>query len=83
VQFLLSLPGRSEASKEKEKRKDNTYEPAREGQVLQLLFRHLTNKEIAVQLNIRERTAKFHVSNLLRKLALENRRNLLVSPLVE
>jgi two-component system, NarL family, response regulator LiaR len=55
---------------------------AREGQVLQLLFRHLTNKEIAVQLNIRERTAKFHVSNLLRKLGLENRRNLLVSPLV-
>jgi hypothetical protein len=25
-QFLLSLPGRSEASKEKEKRKDNTYD---------------------------------------------------------
>jgi len=51
---------------------------AREGQVLQLLFRHLTNKEIAHQLNICERTAKFHVSNLLRKLGLENRRNLLV-----
>ena len=34
---------------------------AREGQVLQLLFRHLTNKEIAYQLNIGERTAKFHV----------------------
>jgi DNA-binding NarL/FixJ family response regulator len=56
---------------------------AREGQVLQLLFRHLTNKEIACQLNISERTAKFHVSNLLRKLGLENRRNLLVSPLVD
>jgi two-component system, NarL family, response regulator LiaR len=55
---------------------------AREGQVLQLLFRHLTNKEIAHQLNIRERTAKFHVSNLLRKLGLENRRNLLVGALV-
>jgi DNA-binding NarL/FixJ family response regulator len=52
---------------------------AREGQVLQLLFRHLTNKEIAHQLNIKERTAKFHVSNLLRKLGLENRRNLLVA----
>jgi DNA-binding CsgD family transcriptional regulator len=51
----------------------------REGQVLQLLFRHLTNKEIAHQLNICERTAKFHVSNLLWKLGLENRRNLLVS----
>jgi DNA-binding NarL/FixJ family response regulator len=54
---------------------------AREGQVLQLLFRHLTNKEIARQLNIRERTAKFHVSNLLRKLGLENRRNILVDSL--
>jgi len=48
---------------------------AREAQVLQLLFRHLGNKEIAHQLNISERTAKFHVSNLLRKLGLENRRN--------
>ncbi len=56
---------------------------AREGQVLQLLFRHLTNKEIACQLNISERTAKFHVSNLLRKLGLENRRNLFASPLVD
>jgi len=55
---------------------------AREGQVLQLLFRHLTNKEIAHQLNIRERTAKFHVSNVLRKLGIESRRNLLVSTFV-
>jgi DNA-binding CsgD family transcriptional regulator len=55
---------------------------AREGQVLQLLFRHLTNKEIARQLNIGERTAKFHVTNLLRKLGIDNRKNLLVSALV-
>src|SRR5712664_177863 len=55
----------------------------REGQVLQLLFRRLTNKEIAYQLNISERTAKFHVSNVLSKLGLENRRNFLVSPLVD
>jgi len=55
---------------------------AREGQVLQLLFRHLTNKEIAHQLNISERTARFHVSNVLGKLGLENRRNLLGSALV-
>ena len=54
---------------------------AREGQVLQLLFRHLTNKEIAWQLNISERTAKFHVCNLLRKLGLENRRNFPVNAL--
>lgn len=50
---------------------------AREGQVLQLLFRRLTNKEIAGDLRISERTAKFHVCNVLNKLGLENRRNLL------
>jgi len=55
---------------------------AREGQVLQLLLRHLTNKEIAHQLSIGERTAKFHVSNVLNKLGLENRKNLLVSALL-
>lgn len=48
----------------------------REGQVLQLLFRQFTNKEIACELKISERTAKFHVSNLLNKLDLENRKNL-------
>src|SRR5712664_3657681 len=55
---------------------------AREGQVLQLLLRHLTNKEIAQQLNISERTARFHVSNVLSKLGLENRRNLLGSAMI-
>jgi NarL family two-component system response regulator LiaR len=55
---------------------------AREGQVLQLLFRHLTNKEIAHQLNISGRTARFHVSNVLSKLGLENRRSLVGSALV-
>ena len=52
---------------------------AREAQVLQLLFRRLTNKEIACDLHISERTAKFHVCNVLNKLGLENRRNLLES----
>lgn len=50
---------------------------AREGQVLQLLFRRLTNKEIAYELSVTERTAKFHVSNVLYKLGFENRKNLL------
>ena len=50
---------------------------AREGQVLQLLFRRRTNKEIACDLDISERTAKFHVCNLLNKLGFENRRILL------
>lgn len=49
---------------------------AREAQVLQLLMRRLTNKEIAVALGISERTAKFHVSNILSKLQLEDRAGL-------
>ena len=54
---------------------------ARESQVLQLLFRRLTNKEIGSELKVSERTAKFHVSNLLNKLSLENRRDLLYNTL--
>ena len=49
---------------------------AREGQVLHLLMRRLTNKEISVALGISERTVKFHVSNILSKLRLEDRRGL-------
>lgn len=49
---------------------------AREGQVLQLLMRRLTNKEIAGTLSISERTVKFHVSNILSKLHLDDRRRL-------
>src|SRR5258708_23094178 len=50
---------------------------AREGQVLRLLMRHLTNKEISKALLISERTVKFHVSHILAKLGLEDRRGLL------
>jgi two-component system response regulator DevR len=49
---------------------------AREAQVLQLLMRRLTNKEIASGLDISERTAKFHVSNILSKLQLDDRAGL-------
>jgi DNA-binding NarL/FixJ family response regulator len=49
---------------------------AREAQVLQLLMRRLTNKEIACALDISERTAKFHVSNILSKLHLNDRAGL-------
>lgn len=49
---------------------------AREGQVLQLLMRRLTNKEISGALGISERTAKFHVSNILGKLQLDDRHGL-------
>lgn len=48
----------------------------REAQVLQLLMRRLTNKEISCSLSISERTVKFHVSNVLSKLQLDDRRGL-------
>jgi two-component system, NarL family, response regulator len=54
---------------------------ARESQVLQLLMRRLTNKEISCALNIAERTVKFHVSNILSKLQLQDRRGLLLDKL--
>jgi two-component system, NarL family, response regulator LiaR len=51
---------------------------AREAQVLQLLMRRLTNKDISTSLRISERTVKFHVSNILSKLQLHDRHG--VSP---
>jgi DNA-binding NarL/FixJ family response regulator len=50
---------------------------AREGEVLRLLMRRLTNKEISRLLAISERTVKFHVSHILAKFELEDRRSLL------
>lgn len=50
---------------------------ARERQVLQLLMRGLSNKDICSLIDIAERTVKFHVSNILTKLQLEDRRRLL------
>jgi DNA-binding NarL/FixJ family response regulator len=49
----------------------------REGQILRLVMQHLTNKEISRLLAISERTVKFHVSNILAKFGLEDRRGLL------
>ena len=45
----------------------------REREVLDALLENLSNKEIASKLNMSERTAKFHVSNLLAKLGMERR----------
>jgi DNA-binding NarL/FixJ family response regulator len=48
----------------------------REKQILNLLWQDLSNRMIAQQLALSERTIKFHVSNILRKLNLTNRREL-------
>lgn len=45
----------------------------RERETLRLLGRGLQNKEIAARLGVRERTAKFHVAALMRKLGAGNR----------
>lgn len=50
----------------------------REREVLDSLLQNLSNKEIASQLNISERTVKFHVSNLLAKHGVRRRADLIV-----
>ncbi len=50
----------------------------REKEVLDLLLENISNKEIAQRLHISERTAKFHVSNLLAKFSVRRRADLIV-----
>lgn len=49
----------------------------REEQAIELLLRGFSNKRIGVVLGISERTAKFHVCNILRKLRVSSRRELI------
>jgi two-component system nitrate/nitrite response regulator NarL len=51
----------------------------RENEILERLFQDFSNKEIANELNISERTVKFHVSNLLQKFRVHGRRELILS----
>lgn len=51
----------------------------REEEVLRWLAQGKTNKEIATALNITQRTVKFHVSSILRKLGAGNRTEALAS----
>lgn len=50
----------------------------RQHQVLDALLENLANKEIGSKLNISERTAKFHVSNLLSKFGVRRRADLIL-----
>lgn len=50
----------------------------REKEVLDALLGNLSNKEIASKLNMSERTAKFHVSNLLAKYGVRRRADLIL-----
>jgi DNA-binding NarL/FixJ family response regulator len=50
----------------------------REKEVLDGLLENLSNKEIASKLNMSERTAKFHVSNLLAKYGVRRRADLIL-----
>ena len=46
---------------------------AREFEVLELIGRGCKNREIAQELQIEERTVRFHVENILDKLGVSNR----------
>lgn len=48
----------------------------REREVMELVLRRLSNREIGSILHIRERTVKFHVGNILNKLQVESRHDL-------
>jgi DNA-binding NarL/FixJ family response regulator len=53
----------------------------RENQVLELLQKRYSNKEVARLLGISESTAKFHVSNVLAKVNVTSRRELALNQL--
>ncbi len=55
----------------------------REDQVISFVERKFSNKQIADALGISERTVKYHVSNILRKSQVSNRRELLKSSVIE
>jgi DNA-binding CsgD family transcriptional regulator len=48
---------------------------SREVEILRHLARHATDREIAAQLSISPRTVNHHVSNVLAKLGVSNRRD--------
>ena len=68
--LLNSLGQLSEATKEKE---EVPHLSPRETQIIQLIAKGESNKEIARKLDIAESTVKIHVQGILRKLNLTSR----------
>jgi len=56
---------------------DTSHLSFREEQVMDLVLKSLSNRRIGAVLGISERTAKFHVCNLLRKLQVKTRQELI------
>jgi DNA-binding NarL/FixJ family response regulator len=55
----------------------------REEQMIMFLAKGFSNKQIGNALRISERTVKFHVSNILRKCKVKNRKSLLEVPAIQ
>lgn len=55
----------------------------RERQVANLVLQRLSNLEIAYQLNLTEKTIKFHITNIFRKCNLTNQRRRHLIAMVE
>ena len=71
-------PGRDNGSVEPGRTLEPDGVSRRERDVLALVGEHLTNAEIAQQLHLSVRTVESHVSSLLRKLAVDDRRALAI-----
>lgn len=50
----------------------------REKEVFELLIKNLTTKEIAIKLNISEKTVRNHISNVMQKLGVKGRSSAVV-----
>ena len=50
----------------------------REKEVFELLIKNLTTKEIAIELNISEKTVRNHISNVMQKLGVNGRASAVV-----
>jgi DNA-binding NarL/FixJ family response regulator len=75
--FLAELSGRPSASKP-----DRLPVSARELDIIKLVVKGLSNRQIAKQLFLTESTIKTHLKNILNKLDLDNRQQLAVTAVV-